>query len=155
MAVASPAFVPQGKSMSWITRPGWLGNLLALVAGTLTTLALAPFDLWPLALVSIALLFLGLRELAPGQAARRGWCYGFGLFASGVSWVYVSIHDFGAASPALAGLLTLASSPGWRCSSCSSAGSGRAGCVDSRHPCATHLASPPCGSRWTPCVAGC
>jgi len=107
MAVASPAFVLQGKSMSWITRPGWLGNLLALVAGTLTTLALAPFDLWPLALVSIALLFLGLRELAPGQAARRGWCYGFGLFASGVSWVYVSIHDFGAASPALAGLLTL------------------------------------------------
>ncbi|MCF7201164.1 apolipoprotein N-acyltransferase [Pseudomonas oligotrophica] len=92
--------------MPWITRPGWPGNLLALAAGTLTTLALAPFDFWPLALVSLALLYLGLRELSPGQAARRGWCYGFGLFASGVSWVYVSIHDFGAAAPPLAGLLT-------------------------------------------------
>src|SRR5690606_23257106 len=93
--------------MHWITRSGWPGNLLALAAGALTTLALAPFDLWPLALASIALLYLGLRKLTPKAAAGRGWCYGFGLFASGVSWVYVSIHDFGAASPALAGLLTL------------------------------------------------
>ncbi|AHY41368.1 apolipoprotein N-acyltransferase [Stutzerimonas decontaminans] len=93
--------------MHWITRPGWPGNLLALVAGTLTTLSLAPFDIWPLALLSVALLYLGLRDTAAKQAAQRGWCYGFGLFASGVSWVYVSIHDFGAASPALAGLLTL------------------------------------------------
>ena len=94
--------------MHWITRPGWPGNLLALTAGTLTTLALAPFDIWPLAIISVALLYLGLRETTAKQAAQRGWCYGFGLFASGVSWVYVSIHDFGAASPALAGLLTLA-----------------------------------------------
>ena len=92
--------------MHWFTRPGWPGNLLALLAGTLTTLSLAPFDIWPLALLSVALLYLGLRETGPKQAAQRGWCYGFGLFASGVSWVYVSIHDFGAASPPLAGLLT-------------------------------------------------
>lgn len=93
--------------MRWMTRPGWPGNLLAMAGGALTTLSLAPFDLWPLALLSIASLYLGLRTLAPGQAARRGWCYGFGLFLSGVSWVYVSIHDFGAASPPLAGALTL------------------------------------------------
>ena len=94
--------------MNWITRPGWPGNLLALVAGALTPLALAPFDLWPLALLSIALFYLGLRELKPGQAALRGWFYGFGLFAAGTSWVYVSIHDYGAASPLLAAGLTLA-----------------------------------------------
>ncbi len=93
--------------MHWITRPGWPGNLLALLAGALTTLSLAPFDLWPLALVSSGWLYLALGDLSTGQAARRGWCYGFGLFASGVSWVYVSIHDFGDAPPALAGLLTL------------------------------------------------
>jgi apolipoprotein N-acyltransferase len=93
--------------LQWMTRPGWPGHLLALGAGALTPLALAPFDIWPLALLSIALLYLGLRELRPGQAALRGWSYGFGLFAAGTSWVYVSIHDYGAASPALAGFLTL------------------------------------------------
>ena len=46
--------------MHWFTRPGWPGNLLALLAGTLTTLSLAPFDIWPLALLSVALLYLGL-----------------------------------------------------------------------------------------------
>ncbi|MBA1264843.1 apolipoprotein N-acyltransferase [Stutzerimonas stutzeri] len=93
--------------MHWITRSGWPGNLLALAAGALATLSLAPFDIWPLALLSVGLLYLGLREPAAKQAAGRGWCYGFGLFASGVSWVYVSIHDFGSAPPLLAGALTL------------------------------------------------
>ncbi|WP_312245523.1 apolipoprotein N-acyltransferase [Stutzerimonas nitrititolerans] len=93
--------------MRWMTRPGWPGNLLAMAGGALTTLSLAPFDIWPLALLSIALLYSGLRTLGPKHAAQRGWCYGFGLFSSGVSWVYVSIHDFGAASPPLAGALTL------------------------------------------------
>jgi len=93
--------------LQWITRPGWPGHLLACGAGALTTLALAPFDLWPLAVLSIALFYFGLRHLRPGQAALRGWSYGFGLFAAGTSWVYVSIHDYGSASPALAGFLTL------------------------------------------------
>jgi apolipoprotein N-acyltransferase len=35
--------------MRWTTRPGWPGNLLAMVAGAFITLALAPFDIWPLA----------------------------------------------------------------------------------------------------------
>ena len=92
--------------MHWFTRPGWPGNLLALLAGTLTTLSLAPFDIWPLALLAIAIFYLGLRELNPRQALLRGWCYGLGLFLAGTSWVYVSIHDYGAASPALAAFLT-------------------------------------------------
>ncbi len=93
--------------MNRLFQPGWPGNLIALLAGALTTLALAPYGIWPLALLSIALLYRGLRELTPRQAAWRGWWYGFGLFASGTSWVYVSIHDYGAASPPLAAFLTL------------------------------------------------
>lgn len=93
--------------MRWITRPGWPGNLLAVVAGALITPALAPFDIWPLALVALVLIYLGLRELTPRQAFVRGWCYGFGLFGSGTSWIYVSIHTFGDASALLAGSLML------------------------------------------------
>ena len=92
--------------MRWITQPGWPGNLLAIAGGACTTLALAPFDIWPLALLAIALFYLGLRGLNPRQALLRGWLYGIGLFLAGTSWVYVSIHDYGAASPALAAFLT-------------------------------------------------
>ena len=87
--------------------PGWPGNLLAVVAGAITTLALAPFDIWPLALVAVGLFYIGLRELTPRQALARGWCFGFGLFGAGTSWIYYSIHHFGGASVLLAGFLML------------------------------------------------
>ncbi|MCY1344308.1 Apolipoprotein N-acyltransferase [compost metagenome] len=98
--------------MNWITRPGWPGNLLALAAGALTPLAFAPFDFWPLKILSLALLYLSLRDLAPKAAFWRGWCYGLGLFLAGTSWIYVSIHDYGAASAPLAAFLTLGFSAG-------------------------------------------
>jgi len=93
--------------MQWLFRPNLLGHLIAFIGGTLAVLSLAPFDIWPLAILSLAVFYLGLRELNPKQAFYRGWCYGFGLFLAGVHWVYVSIHDYGAASPLLAGFLTL------------------------------------------------
>ncbi|WP_248769581.1 apolipoprotein N-acyltransferase [Pseudomonas sp. MWU12-2345] len=91
-----------------LTRPGWPGNLLAVVAGALTTLALAPYDIWPLALLAVGVFYAGLRELSPRQALGRGWCFGFGLFGAGTSWIYVSIHTYGDASMLLAGFLMLA-----------------------------------------------
>src|SRR5690606_30127170 len=94
--------------MRWITQPGWIGHVIALAAGGLTPLAFSPFDLWPLLLLSIALFYLGLRTVSGRAAVARGWFYGFGVFAAGTSWVYVSIHDYGAASVPLALLLTVA-----------------------------------------------
>ncbi|RZI71307.1 MAG: apolipoprotein N-acyltransferase, partial [Pseudomonas sp.] len=91
--------------MRWITRPGWPGNLLAMVAGALITLALAPFDIWPLAIVALVVFYLGLRDLTPRQALWRGWSYGFGLFGGGTSWIYVSIHTYGEAPVWLAAFL--------------------------------------------------
>lgn len=94
------------KLLELLRAPGWRGHLLALVAGTLTTLSFTPFDLWPLGLLSIALLYQGLYRLCGRQAFLRGWCWGLGLFLSGVSWIYISIHVHGYAPPLLAGLLT-------------------------------------------------
>lgn len=86
---------------------GWQGHLAAAAAGTLVTLSLAPFGLWPLGIISTALLATLLNGLSPRQAALRGWFYGFGLMGSGASWVYVSIHVYGYAPIPLAAFLTL------------------------------------------------
>ncbi|MDT0501847.1 MULTISPECIES: apolipoprotein N-acyltransferase [unclassified Halomonas] len=93
--------------MSVFRLPAPLGCLLAAAAGVLTTLTASPFELWWLGPVAAGLIYLGIHALTPGQAALRGWCYGLGLFGSGASWVYVSIHDYGYTGIPLALLLTV------------------------------------------------
>ena len=82
-------------------------SALSLILGGLVTLSFAPFDLWPVPILAIAAGFLLTRTLPVKQAAITGGCFGVGLFGAGTSWIYVSIHQFGAASPVLAGALTL------------------------------------------------
>lgn len=81
--------------------------LLAPLAGALVTLSLAPFDLWPAGILSCAVYSYLLCSCRAGQALWRGWLYGLGLFGTGVSWVYVSIHIHGGASVPLAMVLTV------------------------------------------------
>ncbi|GGX96279.1 apolipoprotein N-acyltransferase [Litchfieldella qijiaojingensis] len=83
-----------------------LGYLVALIAGCLTTLTASPFELWWLGPVAIGLMYLGIHALTPSQAAFKGWWYGVGMFGSGTSWVYVSIHDYGYTGVSLAVFLT-------------------------------------------------
>ncbi|RRJ83578.1 apolipoprotein N-acyltransferase [Aestuariirhabdus litorea] len=94
--------MPRG---SW--QGGWRAQTLALASGALAVGGFSPLDLWPLPLLSSALLYLLLYPLSPRQALWRGTAYGLGLFGAGTSWVYVSIHQFGAASVPLASVLTL------------------------------------------------
>ncbi|PLW67061.1 apolipoprotein N-acyltransferase [Pseudohalioglobus lutimaris] len=81
--------------------------LLGPCSGALVTLSLAPFDIWPAGILSCTLLAWLLSTCDTGQALWRGWLYGLGLFGSGVSWVYVSIHVHGYAPVPLAALLTI------------------------------------------------
>ncbi|MDX1695137.1 MAG: apolipoprotein N-acyltransferase [Ketobacteraceae bacterium] len=85
---------------------GYRGNLLALVAGCLFPLGFAPIHLWPLTILSMALLV----PLLEGQTAKRsfvrGWLYGFGFYSVGVSWVYISIHTYGYTPQWLSVILT-------------------------------------------------
>jgi len=81
---------------------------LALVLGALTVAGFAPFSLFPLPVLALAvLLHLWQRAPTPGRAAAIGFGYGLGLFLAGVSWVYVSLHDFGAMPAPLAAIATL------------------------------------------------
>ncbi len=93
--------------MRQIVHKGWRGNVIALVAGAITPLFLAPFNIWPLAFVSLGLFYLGLSRLTVKQAFIRSWCFGFGAYLAGVSWIYVSINTFGNAPVWLAATLTV------------------------------------------------
>jgi len=84
----------------------WRG-VASLLLGALLTLAFAPFEWRLLALLSPALLLWLWLPLSPKQAAWSGWLFGVGLFGSGISWVYHSLHLFGAAVAPLAAFLTL------------------------------------------------
>lgn len=81
--------------------------MAALGTGAALPLAFAPFDLFPLAFLAPALLFHLWRDGSTARAAWRGFLFGLGMFGVGVSWVYVSLHDFGHMPAPLAGLATL------------------------------------------------
>lgn len=86
-------------------RAGWLAG--AALAGGASVAAFGDWNLFPLALVAAAFLFFAwTRGTAPSPAAL-GFAFGAGLFLAGVSWVYVSLHEFGMMPAPLAATATL------------------------------------------------
>ena len=69
--------------------------LTAVAAGGIFPLGFAPFEYALVAPLSLAVLFLLWLTAGPLQAALLGFWFGIGAFGVGVSWVYVSLHDFG------------------------------------------------------------
>ena len=83
--------------------------VLALACGALTVAGFSPFGFAVVPYATLAVLTaLWLRAEAPRQASVIGFAFGIGLFGAGVSWIYVSLHDFGSMPAPLAALATLA-----------------------------------------------
>lgn len=76
-------------------KPNYRGDSLALVAGGSLPLAFAPFSFFPLAIISIAILFKLWQAVSIRRAMWRGFLYGIGLFGVGVSWINTSFYQFG------------------------------------------------------------
>lgn len=74
-------------------RTGLVGDGLALLSGALMVLAFAPFNLYPLAIITLAALFWLLNDISVRRAFWRGFIFGFAEFTIGVYWLYISIHD--------------------------------------------------------------
>lgn len=74
-----------------------LSYLLSLMSGCLIVFAYAPFDLW---LIAPFCLFIAFRQFAKqcenaARSFKLGFVFGVGWFGAGISWVHVSIADFG------------------------------------------------------------
>ncbi|HEX7884077.1 MAG TPA: apolipoprotein N-acyltransferase [Afipia sp.] len=75
--------------LSW----GWKRALIALVAGSLSALAMAPFNAWPILFLTIPVAVWLIDGAGAGRlggipaAALSGWWFGFGYFVAGLYWV--------------------------------------------------------------------
>jgi apolipoprotein N-acyltransferase len=85
-----------------------LRSVASIAAGATAVLAFAPFYAWPIASLSLAVLFWQWTSATRArQAAFDGWLFAFGLLGAGVSWIYVSLHVYGGMPAILAGLATM------------------------------------------------
>ena len=91
---------------------------IAFAAGAFSTLALAPFNLWPVMFLTFPIVVWLIDGSAAGRlggamtAAGAGWWFGFGYFLAGLYWVghafLVDVETFGWLLPfAVAGLPAL------------------------------------------------
>lgn len=74
------------------------------VAGALSVAAFAPVEFWwlmPFCLMVVC--FHWFNEKRPSKAFKQGFVFALFQFGIGVSWVYVSLHNFGNMPPLMAG----------------------------------------------------
>lgn len=108
------------STLSFVSqRSVWFERIILIVFGALFPLGFAPIDIWPATILSLALLINEIIARAEADALTAAiqtqvksnersltrsmrssffaiifyWC--IGAFGVGVSWVYVSIHEFG------------------------------------------------------------
>jgi apolipoprotein N-acyltransferase len=84
---------------------GWRRVLVAFLAGAVSTLALAPVNLWPAPFLTFPILIWLVDGSAAGRAggalaaAGAGWWFGFGYFVVGLYWIgnalLVDVKTFG------------------------------------------------------------
>ncbi len=79
-------------------------DILSFVAGAFTVTGFAPFYFYPAPFLTITIIFLiwNIDNTPASRSAWRGYLFGLGMFGFGVTWVYVSIHNFGNMPAALA-----------------------------------------------------
>jgi len=67
-----------------------------VILGAFTVLGYAPYYFYPAPILALAgLFYFWHRAETLKQAMQLGFAFGMGLFGAGVSWIYVSLHDFG------------------------------------------------------------
>jgi apolipoprotein N-acyltransferase len=78
--------------------------VIAFLAGAATVVAFAPAGIYPVAVAGFALLIYRWVDASPKACFWTGLWFGLGLFGAGVSWVYISMTQFGGMPAPLAAL---------------------------------------------------
>lgn len=99
----------RAAALSIILAWGWKRAAIALVAGILSALAMAPFNAWPVLFLTFPVLVWLIDGAAAGRmrgvpaAAWTGFCFGFGYFVPGLYWTgyafFVDAQTFAWLSP--------------------------------------------------------
>lgn len=76
-------------------RGAGLQALAAAAAGLLHTAAFAPVEAWWLQILALAGLAGLVWQATPRRAALLGWVFGTAWLASGLWWLYISMHRYG------------------------------------------------------------
>jgi apolipoprotein N-acyltransferase len=80
---------------------------LSLASGAAAVFGFAPFEVFPVLLVALAVLtHLWVRAERARDAFLTGYLFGLGFFLAGVSWIYVSLHRYGGLPAPLAAFAT-------------------------------------------------
>jgi len=93
------------KGLAFLRRfPSWC----VFFAGGVSFLAFEPFGFWVFAFFCpfVLVWVLSSSDVSLKRSVWLGWLFGVGFFGFGVSWVHVSIHQFGHAPLPLSFLLT-------------------------------------------------
>src|SRR5579862_6041187 len=83
----------RAAGLSIILAWGWKRATIALAAGALSTLAMAPFNAWPVLFLTLPVMVWQIDGAAAGRwrgvpaAALTGWCFGLGYFVPGLYWI--------------------------------------------------------------------
>jgi len=83
----------RAAAMAIILSWGWRRAAIALAAGALSSLAMAPFNAWPVLFVTFPVMVWLIDGAGSGRfnglpaAAIAGWWFGFGYFVPGLYWI--------------------------------------------------------------------
>lgn len=83
----------RGGALAIILAWGWKRAAIAVVAGALSSLAMAPFNAWPVLFLTFPIMVLLIDGAGAGRlrgvpaAAMAGWWFGLGYFVPGLYWI--------------------------------------------------------------------
>ena len=83
----------RGVALGIVLAWGWRRAMIALIAGAVSALAMAPFNAWPVLFVTLPIAVWLIDGAAAGRlsglpaAALAGWWFGFGYLVVGLYWI--------------------------------------------------------------------